>query len=219
MQQCESVISTHMSPLQPASHSSRLPQNTRLRSLAKPQLPTHYFTHGSDPWQCYSLNSSHLLFPLLSLHFSSPRSFNHLYLPLSLSLSPQCWASFKGLAGKIPSFSCPWKWQVMLNPCSILWEPGENHFLYVWGVITANNDDINLPHQTRECLTEKNAFVTVGKYKGCPLNQNDTPRRALSLPSPLPAYSFAVLPFFKWHCFFLLMFQHFDKYIFPWRET
>ena len=85
----------------------------------------------------------------------------------------------------------------MLNPCSILWEPGENHFLYVCGIIIAKNDDINIPHQTRECLTEKNAFVTVGKYKGRPLNQNDTPRRALSLPSPHRAYSFAVLPFFK----------------------
>lgn len=45
-----------------------------------------------------------------------------------------------------------------------------------------NNDDINLPHQARRCLTKKNAFVTVSKYEVRLLHQGDTPRRVTPFP-------------------------------------
>lgn len=58
--------------------------------------------------------------------------------------------------------------------------------------------------RTHKCLTKKNAFVTVSKYKVCLFHQNDTPRQASLLPSPYPDCSFANLPFFKRQCLFFI---------------
>ena len=128
---------------------------------------------------------------------------NHLHFPFCLSFKVQFW----GLAGKIPSF----KTSVVL---------GKDR----WGLIHAaffgilEKTVFSLPEvslllimmtsvyliRTRKCLTKKNAFVAVSKYKVCLLNQNATPRRVSLFPSLCPDCSFAILPFFeRQHLFFI----------------